>query len=78
MNKLYAVKLKKTRLQCIGRVVDVGHHTTLTVNQVVKLIKENGVGRVEWIRHDDKMPRNTRRLNRSEMLQMWQAVERGR
>jgi hypothetical protein len=75
MNKLYAVKLKPIKSQINGGNIDAGHHTTRTVNQVVKLIKEKGIGCVELIRHDDKTPRNTRQLNRSEMLEMWQAVE---
>jgi hypothetical protein len=76
MNKLFAVKLKRTRSQFSGRVIDAGHHTTLSVNQVVKLIKKEGIGCVELIRHDDRTPRNTRQLNRNEMLEMWQAVDR--
>jgi hypothetical protein len=77
MKKLYAVKLKKTSSEVIkGRYVDMGHHTTLPLNQAINLIKEKGISRVEAIRHDDKIPRNTRLLNRTEMLELWQAYER--
>jgi hypothetical protein len=75
MNKLYAVKLKPIKSQINGGNIDAGHHTTLSVNEVAKFIKQKGIGCVELIRHDDKTPRNTRQLNRSEMLKMWQAVE---
>ncbi len=79
MGKLYAVKLKKTPSQAVkGRFIDKGHHTTRSLNQVIKLIREKGIGCVETIRHDDRTPRNTRQLNRKEMLEMWKAFERNR
>ena len=43
MNKLYAVKLGKTRFE--GRVVDAGHHTARTQHRVVNLILKEGIGR---------------------------------
>ena len=82
MDKLYAVKLKKTQVLLKGRMRDVqglmGHNTTKTLDEVVTLIKEKGIGCVETIRHDDKTPRNTRQLNRNEILEMWKAVERNK
>ena len=79
MNNLYAVKLKKTPSRAItGRYIDMGHHTTLSLIQTINLITEKGIGCVEAIRHDDKTPRNTRLLNRAEMLELWQAYERKR
>jgi hypothetical protein len=76
MNKLYAVKLKSIKSQINGGNIDAGHHTTLSVKEVAKLIKQKGIGCVELIRHDDRTPRNARQLNRNEMLEMWQAVDR--
>jgi hypothetical protein len=79
MNKLYAIKLKKTPSQVVkGRYVDMGHHTTLSLDQTINLITEKGIGCVEAIRHDDKTPRNARLLNRTEMLELWKAYERKR
>jgi hypothetical protein len=77
MSKLYAVKLKKTPSQAIkGRFIDMGHYTARSLSQLINLIAEKGIGCVETIRHDDKTPRNTRQLNRNEMLEMWKAFER--
>jgi hypothetical protein len=79
MNKLYTVKLKRTSSEAVkGRYIDMGHHTALSLNQTINLIIEKGIGCVEAIRHDDKAPRNTRQLNRTEMLELWQTYERKR
>jgi hypothetical protein len=54
----------------------MGHYTARSLSQLINLIAEKGIGCVETIRHDDKTPRNTRQLNRNEMLEMWKAFER--
>jgi hypothetical protein len=78
MTHLYAVKLRKTRADVGGhsRVIDAGHHTTLTLNEAIKIVKREGICLVENIRHDDKTPKNTRQLNRDELLEFWKACER--
>ncbi|HZL13612.1 MAG TPA: hypothetical protein VFC85_05665 [Verrucomicrobiae bacterium] len=80
MKKLYAVKLRKTRLRLKdspldGRVLGFGHNTTLSFEQVIKLIAEKGISNVDVIRHDDKTPRNTRQLNKTHLLELWKAVD---
>lgn len=80
MSKLYAVKLKNTPSRVvIGRDIDKGHYTARSLNKIIKIIAEKGIGCVETIRHDDRTPRrNTRQLNGKEMLEMWKAFERNR
>jgi hypothetical protein len=75
MKKLYAVKMKTIRSKFDGRVVRAGHHTALSLNQLIKLISDKGIGCVETIRHDDKTPRNTRQLNRTETIDLWKVYD---
>jgi hypothetical protein len=77
MNKLYAIKQKSTPSQVVkGRDIYKGHHTALSLNQLIKLLKNDGIGCVERIRHDDTTPRNTRQLNGTEMLELWKVFQR--
>ena len=75
MKKLYAVKMKTIRSKFDGRVVRAGYHTALTLNHLIKLISEKGISCLETIRHDDKAPRNTRQLNRTETINLWKACD---
>jgi hypothetical protein len=74
--KRYCVKLKRqTWFFDDGKFASKqGYNTHLSWEQSVNLIHKNGIHLVEFIRHDDKNPKNTHKLAASDMLAMWKAV----
>ena len=81
MKKLYAVKFRKSIFENKGSthhgaVLNHGHKTKLSFEQLIQLITEKRIGNVESIRHDDETPTNARQLNKTELLELWKAVDR--
>lgn len=74
--KLYCIKMSRQVWHFSdGKfATKAGYNTALSIKQASELIDKNGINRVEFIRHDDKTPKNTRLLNRDEMLEFWKAV----
>jgi hypothetical protein len=74
MNKNYKIKFRRER---VGgkRFWGLGGHTgPQSWIETVKLIAERGIGKVQYIQHCDKNPKNYKRLTGKEVLSVWQAV----
>ena len=74
MNKLYKVKLKR-EMKVWGFL---GHRGPYAWEEIVKLINEAGVQKVQYVQHADKGKGGSHRLDGKEMLFMWKDVERNK
>ena len=74
MKKLYVVKFNP-EMNVWGLL---GQHGPTSWEEIVKLIKEKGVHRVQHVRHADKGERGSKRLEGKEMLSLWKDVERNK
>jgi hypothetical protein len=75
MNKKYWLKLKPKDRFFYGR----GHHRSLSKEEVVTLIKKEGVLKVNVILHDDTTPdggKNNTHLDGKEVLEIWKAYQK--
>jgi hypothetical protein len=71
MNGLYKVKFNR-EMKAWGFM---GHRSPYSWDEIVKLIIEKGIEKVQYVQHSDRIPVNTHRLEGKEMLRLWKSVE---
>jgi hypothetical protein len=74
MSGLFKAKLSRDRSLGFKYHGGMGHRGPLKWTELVELISECGVSKVQYVQHFDKEPRNYARLNGGDMLRLWKAV----
>jgi hypothetical protein len=77
VNELYLIKFKSER-SSTGRLLGdyglKGYCGPQSWKRTIELIAEEGIGKVEFVKHRDKDPKNYSALGGKEMLRLCQAV----
>jgi hypothetical protein len=71
MKKLYKVKFKPT-MKVWGML---GHNGPRSLEEIINLIAEHGVEKVQYVQHADKGRGGSHRFDGKEMLALWKSVK---
>jgi hypothetical protein len=74
MNKNYKIKFRHKLVGGKRFWGFEGHTGPQSWNETVELIAKHGIGKIQYVQHCDKDPKNYKRLTGKEMLSLWQAV----